>query len=114
MLNRIKCNTWCSVKYIGAKQIMFKDIYRQEKEVKLKMHRFVMNGKFNIVDHIIGNGLDCIKCNLRDRSGTINHLNGCMRFDNSCGLCWDVKDNAWRFRWSVNKTRYNKNFNVIK
>jgi len=73
-----------------------------------------MNGKFNIVDHIIGNGLDCIKCNLRDRSGTINHLNGCMRFDNSCGLCWDVKDNAWRFRWSVNKTRYNKNFNVIK
>lgn len=94
-VEKIKQYKWCySIGYVGCD------------ELKIRLHRFIMNSdKDAVVDHINGNKLDNRKCNLRICSQQQNTMNTCMHSNNTSGykgVTWDKNRNKWIAQITVN------------
>ena len=75
--------------YAGTKNTEFtirKNGYRQKKEIKIRLHRLIMDAKKGqIVDHIDGDSLNNTKANLRFATITENNANRKMASTNKSG-----------------------------
>lgn len=74
-----------------------------------RFHRLIT--KYEVVDHINGNGLDNRKCNLREGGNGINERNAVKRKDNKSGVTGVAfTKGAWVVQWPENGTRMSKQF----
>lgn len=70
------------------------------------LHKFVMNEKNSIVDHINGDSLDDRKSNLRKATNQQNSMNHGKSINNTSGVCgvsWNKDKQRWKAYIAVNR-----------
>lgn len=70
------------------------------------LHKFVINEKDSMVDHINGDSLDCRKSNLRKATNQQNSMNHGEPINNTSGVCgvsWKKDKQRWKAYITVNR-----------
>lgn len=88
--------------------------YPDGRQGTLYLHRFILNSPPQLhIDHIDGDGLNCVRENLRVASPLNNRYNEPIRRNNTSGhkgVCWNKKLQKWQGYIRVNRKMHHLGF----